>query len=128
MEKNKVKVLINNAEYTLVTAEPAEYVQRVAIKVDRKLKEIKKENPQLTNVMAAMLTAINLSDEYIKLEDAADNLRKQVADYSKNEMKLTAALDDRTAKVEELEKTVQELKIELARWGGKTQSSGYKKY
>jgi len=124
MEKNKVKVLINNAEYTLVTAEPAEYVQRVAVKVDRKLKEIKKDNPQLTNVMAAMLTAINLSDEYIKLEDAADNLRKQVADYSKNEMKLTAALDDRTAKVEELEKTVQELKIELARWGGKSQSSG----
>ncbi len=128
MEKNKVKVLINNAEYTLVTAEPDEYVQRVAVKVDKKLKEIKKENPQLTNVMAAMLTAINLSDEYIKLEDTADNLRKQVADYAKNEMKLTAALDDRTAKVEELEKTVQELKIELARWGGKTQSPGYKKY
>ncbi len=122
MEKNKVKVLINNAEYTLVTAEPAEYVQRVAVKVDKKLKEIIKENPQLTNVMAAMLTAINLSDEYIKLEDSADNLRKQVADYSKNETKLIAALDDRTAKVEELEKTVQELKIELARWGGKSQS------
>ncbi len=128
MEKNKVKVLINNAEYTLVTAEPAEYVQRVAVKVDKKLKEIKKDNPQLTNVMAAMLTAINLSDEYIKLEDATDNLRKQVADYAKSESKLTAALDDRTAKVEQLEKMVQELKIELARWGGKTQSPGYKKY
>ncbi len=127
MEKNKVKVLINNAEYTLVTAEPAEYVQRVAVKVDKKLKEIQKEYPQLTNVMAAMLTAINLSDEYIKLEDVADNLRKQVADYAKNETKLTAALDDRTAKVAELEKNVQELKIELARWGGRSQSPGYKK-
>ena len=128
MEKNKVKVLRNNTEYTLVTAEPAEYVQRVTVKVDEKIKYIQKEYPQLTNVMAAMLTAINLSDEYIKLEDATDNLRKQVADYAKNEMKLTAALDDRTAKVEELEKTVQELKIELARWGGKSQSPGYKKY
>ena len=128
MEKNKVKVLINNAEYTLVTAEPAEYVQRVAVKVGKKLKEIQKEYPQLTNVMAAMLTAINLSDEYIKLEDVADNLRKQVADYAKNETKLTAALDDRTEKVAELEKNVQELKIELARWGGRSQSSGYKQY
>ena len=128
MEKNKVKVLINNTEYTLVTAEPAEYVQRVAVKVDKKIKEIQSEYPQLTNVMSAMLTAINLSDEYIKLEDATDNLRKQVADYAKNEMKLTAALDERTAKVGELEKAVQELKIELARCGAKSQSSGYRKY
>ena len=65
MEKNKVKVLIDGAEYTLVTAETAEYVQRVAVRVDKKIKDIKRENPQLTNVMIAMLAAINLSDEYI---------------------------------------------------------------
>ena len=118
MEKNKVRVIINNTEYTLVTSECPEYVQRVAIKVDKKLREIKKESPQLTNTMIAMLAAINLSDEYIKLEESADNLRKQVADYAKNENKLTAALDDCTAKVKELEETVQELRLELARLGG----------
>ena len=100
MEKNKVRVIINGAEYTLVTAEPAEYVQRVAVRVDRKIREIKKESPQLTNIMATLLTAINLSDEYIKLEDSMDNLRKQITDYAKNEGKLSAALDERTAKVE----------------------------
>ncbi|MBQ7959972.1 MAG: cell division protein ZapA [Clostridia bacterium] len=127
MEKNKVKVLINGAEYTLVSAEPAEYVQRVAIRVDRKLSEIKSENPQLTNVMAAMLTAINFSDEYIKLEDSSDNLRKQVAAYAKNESKLSAALDERTLRVKELESQVQELKIELARISGKNTGTGYRK-
>ncbi len=127
MEKNKVKVLINGAEYTLVSAEPAEYVQRVAIRVDRKLSEIKSENPQLTNVMAAMLTAINFSDEYIKLEDSSDNLRKQVAAYAKNESKLSAALDERTRRVKELESQVQELKIELARISGKNTGTGYRK-
>ncbi len=128
MEKSKVKVLINETEYTLVTAEPAEYVQRVAVRVDKKLKEITAENPQLTNVMAAMLTAINFSDEYIKLEDAMNNLRKQITDYAKNEAKLSAALDERSAKVKELEETVQELKIELARIGAKSSGSGYRKY
>ncbi len=127
MEKNKVRVIINGAEYTLVTAEPAEYVQRVAVRVDRKIREIKKESPQLTNIMATLLTAINLSDEYIKLEDSMDNLRKQITDYAKNEGKLSAALDERTAKVEELEKKVQDLRIELARCGGNT-NSGYRKY
>ena len=127
MEKNKVRVIINGSEYTLVTSEPAEYVQTVAIRVDRKLKEIKKEAPQLTNSMAALLTAINLSDEYIKLEDATDNLRKQVAEYAKNEAKLVAALDERNSKVNELEKTVQELKIEIARRDG-NHNSGYRKY
>ena len=81
-------------------------------------KEIKKENPQLTNTMAAMLAAINLSDEYIKLVDSMDNLRKQVAEYAKNESKLSAALDDRTARVKALEETVQELRLEVARLGG----------
>lgn len=127
MEKNKIKVLINGTEYTLVTAECEEYVQRVAIRVDRKLKEIKKDSPQLTNTMAAMLAAINLSDEYIKLEDSMDNLRRQVAEYAKNESRLSAALDERSSRVKELEEAVQELKIELARYEGGKSGSLFKK-
>ncbi len=128
MEKNKVKVLIDGAEYTLVTAETAEYVQRVAVRVDKKIKEIRQENPQLTNVMIAMLAAINLSDEYIKLEDAMDNLRKQVSDYASSEGKLLAALDERSQKAAQLEKEVQNLKIELARCGTHGSGQNYRKY
>ncbi len=128
MEKNKVKVLIDGAEYTLVTAESAEYVQRVAVRVDKKIKDIRQENPQLTNVMIAMLAAINLSDEYIKLEDVADNLRKQVSDYASSEGKLLAALDERSQKAAQLEKEVQNLKIELARCSSQGSAQNYRKY
>lgn len=128
MEKNKVKVLIDGAEYTLVTAETAEYVQRVAVRVDKKIKDIKRENPQLTNVMIAMLAAINLSDEYIKLEDATDNLRKQVSDYANSESKLLAALDERSQKAAQLEKEVQNLKIELARCSSHGGGQNHRKY
>ena len=128
MEKNKVKVLINGVTYTLVTTESPEYVQRVAVMVDRKLKEIKGENPELTNVMIAMLTSINLADENIKLEDSTNNLRKQITEYAKNEQKLTVALDERTAKVKELENEVQDLKLELARNSVLKQQNGYNKH
>ncbi|MBR5155326.1 MAG: cell division protein ZapA [Clostridia bacterium] len=115
MEKKKVKVLINGAEYTLVTAEPAEYVQRVAVRVDKALSEIAQANKRLSTAMLAMLTSINLADELLRIEDAADNLRKEIADYSKAEIQLSTQLSEKTKRVEELEKTVQNLQIELAK-------------
>ena len=115
MEKKKVKVLINGAEYTLVTAEPAEYVQRVAVKVDKTLSEISVANPRLSTAMLGMLTSINLADELLRLEDSADNLRKQIAEYSKGEIQLSTQVSEKTARIETLEKLVQELQIELAK-------------
>lgn len=115
MEKKKVKVLINDAEYTLVTAEPAEYVQRVAVKVDRTMSEISATDKKLSTAMLSMLTSINLADELVRLEEAADNLRKQVAEYSKNEEILSSQVAEKDAKIKELEEKVQELQIELAK-------------
>ncbi|MBR5614460.1 MAG: cell division protein ZapA [Clostridia bacterium] len=115
MEKKKVKVLINGAEYTLVTAEPAEYVQRVAVKVDKTLSEISVANPRLSTAMLGMLTSINLADELLRLEDSADNLRKQIAEYSKSEIQLSTQVSEKTARIETLEKLVQEIQIELAK-------------
>lgn len=115
MEKNKVKVIIGGMEYTLVTPEEAEYVQRVAILVDKKLSEITEYNPHLSTAMAAMLTSINLADDYLKIDDSMDNLRKQVAEYSKSEQTASGAIAERDKRIEELEKEVQNLKIELAK-------------
>lgn len=120
MEKKKVKVLINGAEYTLVTAEPAEYVQRVAVRVDKTLSEIAQANKRLSTAMIAMLTSINLADELIRLEDTADNLRNQVAKYSKTEIQLSTQVSEKTARIDELEKKVQELQIELAKSTART--------
>ncbi|MBQ2932804.1 MAG: cell division protein ZapA [Clostridia bacterium] len=120
MEKKKVKVLINGAEYTLVTHEPAEYVQRVAVRVDKALSEIAKVDKTLSTAMLAMLTSINLADELIRQEDNADNLRKQVAESLKNETQLSAKVSQQTARIRELEENIQELKIELAKCNART--------
>ncbi len=115
MEKQRVKVLINGTEYTLVTAEPAEYVQRVAVRVDRAIAELRRDNNHLSTTMLSMLTSINIADQLLRTEDAADNLRKEIAEYSKNEAQLNARLTEKTTKVEALERKVQELQIELAK-------------
>ena len=130
MEKNKVKVLIRGTEYTLVSSEEPEYVQRVAVLADKKLNEIYENSPRLSTALAAMLTVINLADDYIKLDDTADELRKQIASCLKNEEKLSAALKESREAAAKLEDEVQTLKIELAKrsgGGSSYSSSGYNK-
>ncbi len=122
MDKNKVKVLINGGEYTLVTAEPAEYVQRVAVKVDRTLNEISLSNKRLSTAMLSMLGSINLADQLIRLEDTADNLRRQIAEYAKSEIQLTTQVSEKDLRIKELEEKVHELQIELAK---STARNGY---
>jgi len=106
---------MNGTEYTLVTAEEPEYVQRVAVKVDKTLAEISAGNPRLSTAMLSMLTSINLADALIRLEDSADNLRKQISDYSKSEIQLSTQISEKTARIEELEQKLYDLQIELAK-------------
>ena len=122
MEKKKVKVLINGDEYTLLTAENPEYVQRVAVRVDKTLSEISQANKKLSTAMLAMLTSINLADELVRLEDSADNLRRELADYSKSEIQLSTQVNEKTERIKELEETVHKLQIELAK---STARNGY---
>ena len=81
MESKKVEVKINNIEYTLVTNEPEEYVQRVALLVNKRMNEISEGSPQLSTAMKAVLTAINLADECLKNESVLDNLRIELKGY-----------------------------------------------
>ncbi len=117
MEKNKVKVRINNTEYTLLSTEQPEYVQRVAILVDKKISELNVNNSHLSTAMLAMLAAINLSDDLLKNEADMNDLKNKVEDYSKNVKILTDRLTEKTALAERLAREVQNLKIELARKG-----------
>ncbi|MGI6706992.1 MAG: cell division protein ZapA [Clostridia bacterium] len=79
MEKVKTNVKIGGKEYTLVGRESEEYIHRVAIYVDRKMSEIEKRNNSLSTSMIAVLTAVNIADDYLKLEDQYNRLKEQNA-------------------------------------------------
>jgi cell division protein ZapA len=75
--KNKTIVNIGHHEYTLMGEESTEYIHRVAIYVDRTMKEIMENMVSVSDTMLAMLTAINIADEHLKLLDETERLRNE---------------------------------------------------
>lgn len=78
MAKNKTIVNIGHHEYTLMGEESTEYIHRVAIFVDRRMREIMATALSVSDTMLAMLTAINIADEHIKLLDEVEQLKEEV--------------------------------------------------
>lgn len=76
MDKVKTIVNIGGKEYTIAGTESAEYIHRVAICVNKKMAELKKGNEQLNNTLLAILTAINIADDYLKLKDEMEEIKQ----------------------------------------------------
>ena len=76
MEKIKTIVNIGGKEYTIAGTESAEYIHRVAICVNKKMAELKRGNEQLNNTLLAVLTAINIADDYLKLKDEMEEIKR----------------------------------------------------
>lgn len=83
MDKVKTTVIIGGKEYTIAGVESAEYIHRVALCVNQKMDELKRGNEQLNNTLLAVLTAINIADDYIKTKDELAELKKQAETYKK---------------------------------------------
>lgn len=69
IDKKKVNVEIYNKTYTIVGTESAQHVRQVADIVDDKMHEIKKLNQSLDPIRLAVLTAVNITNDYIKLQE-----------------------------------------------------------
>lgn len=90
---NRVTVLIAGQEYTLVAPEDASYVQKVAHHVDSKIAELDSAaNGSVVN--AAILAAVNISDEYFKEVDAGESLRHQVKECLEESAQLKRELSE----------------------------------
>lgn len=77
---NRVTVHICGQEYTLVADEKADYMERVAALVDGRMMELQR-TLHVSQTDAAVLAAVNLADELLKNQAAAENLRRQVKNY-----------------------------------------------
>ena len=77
MDKNKVVVTVHGREYTLVGAEPVDYMQCVAGYVDRRMSEISYAS-YLPEDRLMALTALNLADELLKSKDEVTAMRREM--------------------------------------------------
>jgi cell division protein ZapA len=86
--KNKVYVRIAGKDYTLVGVESDEYIQKIAMYIDKKMIEIMKVNSKLSTSMAAVLTAINVADDYVKAHESEHHLKKELKHINEEVEKL----------------------------------------
>lgn len=77
VEKQKTTVRVAGKEYTLVSSDPPEYMNRVAAYVDRMLGETALAT-RLPVDKAAVLTSLNIADELMKSHDENSRLRREL--------------------------------------------------
>lgn len=75
---NKVIIKINGVEYNLKGEEREEYLHKVALHVDTKLKTIMENNDKLSLSSAAVLTAVNSVDDLFKCDLAYKDLCEEI--------------------------------------------------
>ena len=113
--KNKVEVRIAGKDYTLVGTESDEYIQKVALYIDKKMNEIMKNNSRLSTSMAAVLTAVNVADEFFKVYESENRLKEEL---KKAQNEIERLRDERKRLIEEnatLSSKNTGLQLELAK-------------
>lgn len=88
---NRVTITVAGKDYTLIAEESADYVRKVAARVDSKMTELV-HGGKLSVVDAAVLTAVNLADECLKETETSENLRTQMKEYLEESTKLKLEL------------------------------------
>ena len=77
---NKVTMNICGQEYTLVADESAAYMEKVGALVDERMRQVL-DALHVSQTDAAVLAAVNLADELLKNQAAAEHLRRQVKNH-----------------------------------------------
>ena len=91
--KNKITVSIAGQEYTMIAEEGEDYVRRCAAMVDKQVREVM-DGVHLGRSDAAVLTAMNLADQFVKEQEASENLRRQIKEGLDESAKLKLELSE----------------------------------
>lgn len=114
-KKNTTVVRINNADYRIVSSADEEYVRHVAYYVDKKMKELIEHDKRLSTSMAAVLTSINIADEYMQAQEDNERLRAQLLKYADESGACKLSLDKLNAEASRLRAENQTLKMNIVK-------------
>lgn len=90
---NRIVISICGEEYTLVADESSTYMQKVGSYVSDKMSEVM-TGAKVGRTDAAVLTAVNLTDELFKSQAAAEQLRGQIKGYLDEASKAQAEVSE----------------------------------
>ena len=77
-EKNRLTVSIYGQDYTIVSEESPEYVRTLAGFIDESMHRVGRENTRLDTTRLAILSALNIADDYFRLRQKYEELEKQI--------------------------------------------------
>lgn len=115
VEKNRVTVRIAGNEYVICGEESQEYIQKVALFVDRKLKEITRRNHLLSTSMASVLASVNMADEVFRLNEKLNNSKNELDQLQGKHQELQDEFERLKSENQQLKVKVTQLQIELTR-------------
>ncbi|RXI98491.1 cell division protein ZapA [Anaerobacillus alkaliphilus] len=75
--KRRTTVTINSQSYVISGKVDVGHIHEVANFVDQKMKEMRKISPYLDKTQLAVLTAVNISDEYLRLKKQLEQERQK---------------------------------------------------
>ncbi|AOY76390.1 cell division protein ZapA [Clostridium formicaceticum] len=78
--KNKVIVRINGQDYPIIGIESKEYLLKIGNYVDEQMDAVAKNNSKLSISMIAVLTCINIADQFFKLQKQLETVTKEQVD------------------------------------------------
>ena len=73
-----IEITILGQKYTVKGDAPEEYIKKLAVFVDGKLREVYNASPNITPLKAAILASLNIADELQKLQDAQEDLTRNI--------------------------------------------------
>ncbi len=109
----KVKVNICGKIYCLNTEENEEYVTELAAGLNERITRFMNENPGTSVLSAAIMTALELSDDASRNEGDADNFRLQLKNYAEEAAAARVNADKLRRAVEALLLENRKLKSDL---------------
>ncbi|TDM04488.1 cell division protein ZapA [Macrococcus carouselicus] len=67
--KNRITVSIYDQQYTIIGEDDPSHIRYVAGLVDARIRDISRYNAGLDTSRKAVLTAVNIMDDYVKLQE-----------------------------------------------------------
>ena len=115
MVRNKVKLTIAGAAYSIITEDDEKYVAELGKDVDRAIAKTMKENPRISVTQAAVLTTLTYADEYKKASTTADHLREQIKDYLDDASNAKSKADWARHEAEKAKRDLETANLEIDR-------------
>lgn len=78
VQKNRTSVDIYGTQYIIIGTESPGHIRLVASMVDEKMREISSKNPSLDSSKLAVLTSVNIVNDYIKAMDRIEQLENEL--------------------------------------------------